>query len=1805
MPPNDFSDNPLGAFDDEVEINQEALVNRQKRLDQLSKRMNFPSNTPKERISAASSASTINVLNKLIGKEIRQNPVDEILNSASRTNTMRIGKGGDPISLTNDFPQGSFSRWRTRDAMSFSGLYAIDRSSEAMNLLENTLRSSGMNLRRETTHLGSREQGMDVNTLIATQKLGNRTYRTGFFTGSQGVNYFFNPENPNMAYPVLPQVSMGETGDVSWRNPLDRITGAAKSGPIRQVLSKQFRHDLGEEGTLGVSISRLRGQPGLEALYSQSLQGKMNEDLLGILNEGRGNNPFVQGVTGVAAPAQAYSTFRPTTQIGGEWYSAFDKIKRRKLETGDIDILRSRNDEIPYGTEPGFFEGQVAPNRGYNTRIFFDAFSPLPEGQGITSSLFAARKRRGVFSLPEGTQYNQEQDAYSLPGGETLKAGSFFGRQLGRLNSGNERVGGRGAFRNIFGSSMGSYQSVSVDALTPRFNAEGQFTGEVAGLFTQTTDQMSVKSGAIKAFMRRVNKSGMTIAEADAEMRLPGASALPRLGMQVLMAQYPTTEALSGWFSGVASAQGKSEQWISQNFRGGRFSSEAAPMVLQAGVENILNRLTPFQRRDQELDPQTYEALRSATFEKDGALQKVIPDTEGNVTPRYDEQGTAVGYNVKEMWGLGAVLPVSTNVRAEFNRSTMSISPSVLSVLSQYEPERFQSLMEIGQVTRGRNQSLNLVQSYRANYSENQLEALKSTFGVQALGREELAEMQQGIISSNPNMGGDTVSELMLRKLTSKYGNKALSIDDNGETTYLPSARAALSSLTKSRGQLLPGFGLKQSQLLQSYGGGEDISQQVAGLMGRPNAEGKYAQNTLGFMANSPTVLKKALSIEMPRLGGLGTAIGGIDPNTAVVSGRTLMSQLGIKKLDELRELSSSGALNAMLTRDPFSKIDEYAAGMNLALYEDQSEKFRRDNPDPGQGMYISPVAGSAGQGDFDADRYKLILNAIKNKGGMFLSSAAQSILPNSEMISRAKNKFESEWTKNVSEFAERSGQYGDINAFKSSFSDPKKLFPMLLSEMGHAFFKDQKSGSKGIGTTYNALLRNAFGAATITAETDFPDNEVQQKLAQSKSVLYHRAAQAALDAEKADPQMMFLRDVMTTGFMSKDRRFKYKTEKGFEDLGTEEGFGQRIFEATSLIGQDTTDEEYIGTGLSRGVATSLIGMQELATNPNPNELTGQMEDLLMRRRGGENVSREMLALTGAGNYREWMFGKEGDRASSLSLMAHSFAGRVGEWAMRSGKALGLRSTVLQAGEAFGKAKAYKNEVEKTLSGVESVAGAKGGSQAMRSYIQGLIPEDIGDREWQLQQRMNAATSVSAEVAFSNTINAEVEGEAPIPAGILGGRGGRGGQPPITLANPPPEEPGKPSSSMFGGASGTIRSGGTQIVKQSLFSVPKFGITAAGNVADALKNIDSLKERLNSTDPEVAKSALKQYRAIEQAAGYVSSVGAANKSFPERDPEGRTYAESTPSYRLFQQAVGDKAAQLFTTLDDTRGEALSAATTVAGGTQATKISSTARNLSAMPLSEFASIMTRAQTGDKEAISDVRSMHRSIRTLQKRGENIPQELEPFMGQIADIARSSSAGGSAAKVTDELKMSIANAAQGYLGKNMDKVPEILNNLAKAISGIGEASDETTKRAKNFVKAFKDSSDELELAITTRQAGGTLTPSQESLLGGDVGAAQTRLTSQRTAAAQIEGALYRAGIEDIPEAPQTRLQQVKSRGEAIYNRIIKGTGLFHARMATGIFISPAINAAEEYVQTQARQEISQYQSGQISYAVMMRGN
>lgn len=175
-------------------------------------------------------------------------------------------------------------------------------------------------------------------------------------------------------------------------------------------------------------------------------------------------------------------------------------------------------------------------------------------------------------------------------------------------------------------------------------------------------------------------------------------------------------------------------------------------------------------------------------------------------------------------------------------------------------------------------------------------------------------------------------------------------------------------------------------------------------------------------------------------------------------------------------------------------------------------------------------------------------------------------------------------------------------------------------------------------------------------------------------------------------------------------------------------------------------------------------------------------------------------------------------------------------------------------------------------------------------------------------------------------------------------------------------------------------------------------------------------------------------------------------------------------------------------------------------------------------------------------------------------------------------------SIAKISTENLIRAADAL-----RDLDKVGEQLTSTYKKVREEGQGYYESLKATAEYMgKRQWSTSDqsawEFQRAIGDR--GGQVLEGVENLRG---------------AAFRSQQMDYEGRDQQVPLNMRQRAMQW---GVNAADRIISGTGLFHARLATGMFVNPAFGRAEEYLQSQAQQQMSLYQSGAIGYSDMMGG-
>ena len=269
--------------------------------------------------------------------------------------------------------------------------------------------------------------------------------------------------------------------------------------------------------------------------------------------------------------------------------------------------------------------------------------------------------------------------------------------------------------------------------------------------------------------------------------------------------------------------------------------------------------------------------------------------------------------------------------------------------------------------------------------------------------------------------------------------------------------------------------------------------------------------------------------------------------------------------------------------------------------------------------------------------------------------------------------------------------------------------------------------------------------------------------------------------------------------------------------------------------------------------------------------------------------------------------------------------------------------------------------------------------------------------------------------------------------------------------------------------------------------------------------------------------------------------------------------------------------------------------------------------------ELTEVISAAGSGDKDALKRVKAIQKQVNTINQFrdiGTELPDHITPFETALGSAIQ---AGDYAAATREpeqkptpafvegratEMQTAVAGAAQNYLNNNIDKVPDLLERLNKAIAGTGEVSEEATKKAQNFVRAYKDCADELDEAIKLKQNNGVLNARQQALMGDDnPEQANARLTKQREAAADLSSAIYSLSVDD--EEDTSLRGRLKGAAGNLYNRAIRGQGIFHAKLALGALVNPAVEAARGYLDDQASQGQLLYQSGQVNFDDLMAGD
>lgn len=1246
--------------------------------------------------------------------------------------------------------------------MSFSGNVPGGKRPEYDDLIS---RLSGTNL---NPHLVDTDLGQAVSL---TQLINNEKVDTHVLFGPSGGTYLSNPKNQNSLRVMSTLGGINkQNNQIEWTSPLDRIVGMAKSPNGRSILSNAQR-----QGAVSLPIQQLASQPGLDVLNAHSFQIAMGDknqadDIIAQVNSsGKWQHGELARFNGTST-AFVTNDYRSVMANDGS-NLVISKLKRLKNMVGRVDTLgRGVGNQMEQGQEPFYFEGQQGPNRAYNVREARDVFGMMPEGSSYQSNLYASKIIKRQVTLPQGSSYDPETKQVTMNDGTVVAPQTYYGRKIGRMSDQYTRAGGRNLFHQIFGFSVNSYSNFQLDKAEPIFDQQGNFSGKMNIEGLGTTPDLAMKYAGKEEPMRvrpGVMPKDDNRKRADIWGMFPDEKELPSFALQVLKAESQTTEGFQNIFGDYARGQGKSQDWIDQHTAGGHISSEAAPMVMQMAIQRVTSRLKPIQQQNVTISQMQYEATKDATFTHEGVDYNVIPNTPGNVT-----QNPSGTYTIGTRNDLRGFFNTARNFRVENTREQSNLKPGALEAMAEYNPELFGSMMSIAKAQLPNNKAYNQVASYRANYSDEQRQAVQNTFGIQKVDYNKVLGYGQSLLSQNPSASPDDIVRGTLAGLKKDYGNSSLEVQTPQGSMVLPNAGSISSSLTEDQDTrtLLPNWATSAAHLITQS---TQVQSNAASGVDDPDAVGNlqdlasqtYSQ--LGKHVNTEGVLQKAMGLSFERLGGFAMGANELGANETVASLKHISRITGIQDPKQLREMAQSGELNLNALRYPFSDPEDQFVGTKMRFFEDMPKEFQDKYNDPGKNFYMSPEIAAMVHGDFDGDRIIGMMNRVNGVGG------TTSTVSPGQVVGRAKNKFESEYTKQLENYQKRSG-FNTAKAFGGA------LFKTATSDLGKMFRAEEGGAKRNIGPVYNAIFRGFGGAVNASTEKMYgAEDPVTRRMASAVGDINSYATQSLVDTDNNRDEA--LESVIGTArSVQRRKNGSYFIGKNSQVAGSSEEFYGKMFRAMTRVGGNLKGEGFGGDSnaeysskLAPAIATSLMSrdeMQSLQQSGGLQSRIDQMSDLLTHQRSsGADMTDEIMSMTGneGGNFTSWGQGKTGKGLSSLSGAAQWISGRVvsnffnkGFWdeSTRSykrdpntGKKLIVGQypewgqTLREAGEQAVATQGFQFAADHPTEGVEGVVSNRGGMRGLVSHIQSLFP--AGGNPQEAADRFSARAQSTTSVA--------------------------------------------------------------------------------------------------------------------------------------------------------------------------------------------------------------------------------------------------------------------------------------------------------------------------------------------------------------------------------------------------------------------------------------------------------------------------
>lgn len=1012
----------------------------------------------------------------------------------------------------------------------------------------------------------------------------------------------------------------------------------------------------------------------------------------------------------------------------------------------------------------------------------------------------------------------------------------------------------------------------------------------------------------------------------------------------------------------IASGTGSKADW--EAYRNSPFEARANKNATKA-IQSLLGQGVNFG-----LNPESSNRYSVPVFH----------DNAKNVTQL--ENGN---YQVSKFNDLRGTYQMAANFRPEFSKDTQQLGPYALNLLSQYNPDLFNAMTSIGKASQKNNSAYNIVSAYRANYEPEQYNALKDTFGIANLDMGKVKAIQQQLISENPNRPEGELLQETMRSLRETYGSQALQFNTPQGSVISPSARAILGSMTTADdGSVLPSWASKMAGLISQSamgGGSEELAQMTSAAFN--GIRGKNGENYGGLeqYANQKGVLKQAESLTLPKFGGAAYGAEGVGVDELITSRAYVSKMTGIEDVKQLYGMADSGQLSAAILRYPASNPREMTVNQRIKFYEDMPERFQQRYQNPGKNLYMSPDAMAAIHGDFDFDRVIAMTN-VKAIGatGTFLGGALK-VLPRNQILQTAKNKVESEYTKQLDIFNERNGF--DIDTLRKHYSNPANLIGVKAADLAHDFMAEEQ-GSKGkVGILHDALLRNYGGAVNPTSETLFGSSSpLMENQRKSLGIMASYGQQKLLDIKgEQDQDLLSLIGISASGyrFNQKDGSGLYRVygDKGGVDEATSDAvMGQKVFENFLNIGSQLDYSEYSKVGLPKSIASQIINRDTMsklyseggedAVKARVNKVAGMIR---LRRGNGPSAeaSQRILSLTGAKDFADWFTnaGSTGAQWISGSISANTY--NIKQRDEDGNPIAGTHKYGFPAGfgwEGSGQsvlnARAFTPEVEKALNGVEALTSTKGGAAGMRNWIHSIFPgagtakQSFRDRlaytamaaldpaetyQSLVEQRNNLKVQGFAEDSQQiKTLDSKIEdasmtlqgigtkssssnGGVFIPLPGMGAGSSSGGN------VPPPESPSNSFAAAFSGGGGEDSSGsgsiGGSITTNNIMktSMPKLSTKQIAEAVDAMANLSEAAKNLVSPMKDAREQAVKWYDSMKDIVSY----GVRADQYGGIGQKESRALGLDPSYQAYQRYFGSQAGPLQRFVSENSGPAIDAA----------------------------------------------------------------------------------------------------------------------------------------------------------------------------------------------------------------------------------------------------------------------------------------